>query len=169
MPFYLWGKWDWNWYAGYPFLQVYSPLFYYIMAMISSVLNISVDLTARLILPFFFLLSALSMYLLCIHITKNKFGSILGAASYAYSPGLISNLSIFGSVGTFMAFAFAPLALLFADRLCNNGKSTDAFLSAFFAGLVLLSNQGFGLLLLMIVLLYLLLQRKILAGVKVVI
>ena len=169
MPFYLWGKWDWNWYAGYPFLQVYSPLFYYIMAIISSIFDVSVDSTARLILPFFFFLSALSMYLLCIHLTKNKLASILGAAAYAYSPGLIASLSIFGSVGSFMAFAFAPLALLFADRLCDNGKNIDAFLSAVFTGLTLLSNQGFGLLLLMVVLLYLLLQRKVLAGIGVVI
>ena len=169
MPFYFWGKWDWNWYAGYPFLQVYSPLFYYIMAIISFVSNISVDLTARLILPFFFFLSALSMYLLCAHLTKNKLASTLGAAAYAYSPYLIANLSIFGSVGTFMAFAFAPLALLFADRLCNDGNNIDAFLSAFFAGLTLLSNQGDGFLLLIIILLYLLLQRKIIAGIKVII
>jgi hypothetical protein len=174
MPFYLWGKWDWNWYAGYPFLQVYSPLFYYIMAIISSIFNISVDLAARLVLPFFFFLSALSMYLLCIHLTKNKLASMLGAATYAYSPYLIANLSVFGSVGSFIAFAFLPLALLFADRLCDNGKrartlNIDAFLSAVFTGLTLLSNQAFGLLLLIVVLLYLILQRKVLAGIKVVI
>jgi len=169
MPFYLWGKWDWNWYAGYPFLQVYSPLSYYIIAIISIIFRISVDLTARLVLPFFFFLSALSMYLLCMHLTENKLGSILGAAAYAYSPGLISSLSIFGSIGTLVAFGFAPLALLFADRLCNSGKNVDAFLSAVFTGLVFLSNQAFGSLLLIVVLLYLLLQRKILAGIKVVI
>jgi hypothetical protein len=94
---------------------------------------------------------------------------MLGAAAYCYSPYVIANLSVFGSVGTFMAFAFAPLALLFADRLCNNANNIDAFLSAVFIGLTFLLNQGFGLLLLIIVLLYLLLQRKILAGIKVVI
>jgi hypothetical protein len=167
VSFYLWGKWDWNWYAGYPFLQVYSPLFYYVMAIISSVFNISVDLTARLVLPIFFFLSALSMYLLCIHLTKNKLASMLGAAAYAYSPYLIADFSLDGSVGSFIAFAFAPLALLFADRLCDDGKNIDAFLSAIFVGLTLLSNQATGLLLLTVVLLYLLLQRKILAGIKV--
>jgi hypothetical protein len=169
IPFYLWGKWDWNWYAGYPFLQVYSPLFYYITVIISIIFNISIYLTARLVLPFFFFLSALSMYLLCIQLTKNKLASTLGAAAYAYSPYLIANLSIFGSVGTFIAFAFAPLALLFADRLCDYENNIEAFLSALFAGLTLLSNQSVGLLLLIAVLLYLLVQRKIIAGIKVVI
>jgi hypothetical protein len=169
MPFYLWGKWDWNWYAGYPFLQVYSPLFYYIMAIISIIFNISVDLTARLVLPFFFFLSALSMYLLCIHLTKDKLASMLGAAAYAYSPYLISDFSGDGSVGSFIAFAFAPVALLYADRLSNDGNNIDTFLSAVFIGLTLLSNQATGLLLLMVVLLYLLLQKKILSGIKVVV
>jgi len=169
MPLYLWGKWDWNWYAGYPFLQVYGPLSYYVMAIISSVFSISVDLTARLVLPFFFFFSALSMYLLCIHLTKSKLASVLGATAYAYSPYLIADFSIDGSVGSFIAFAFAPLALLYADRLGNDGNNIDAFLSAVFTGLTLLSNQSTGLLLLMVVLLYLLLQKKILVGIKVVI
>lgn len=169
MPFYLWGKWDWNWYGGYPFLQVYGPLFYYLMAIISFIFNISVDLAARIVLPFFFFLSALSMYLLCMHLTKNKLASMLGAAIYAYSPYLIADFSLDGSVGSFIAFAFAPLALLYADRLCNDGNNIDAFLSAVFAGLTLLSNQATGLILLMVVLLYLLLQKKILAGIKIMI
>ena len=169
MPFYLWGRWDWDWYGGYPFLQVYGPLFYYLMAIISFIFNISVDLAARIVLPFFFFFSALSMYLLCIHLTKNKLASVLGAAMYAYSPYLIADFSVNGSVGSFIAFAFAPLALLYADKLCNDGNNFDAFLSAVFAGLTLLSNQATGLILLMVVLLYLLLQKKILAGIKVVV
>jgi len=167
MPFYLWGKWDWNWYCGYSFLQVYGPLFYYLIAIVSSITSLSVDFVAQIVLPFFFFLSALSMYLLCMHLTKNKLASLLGAATYAYSPYLIADFSLDGSVGSFIAFAFAPVALLYADKLCNDGNNIDAFLSAVFVGMTLLSNQATGLILLVVVLAYLLLQKKVLAGIKI--
>jgi hypothetical protein len=169
LPFFLWGKWDWNWYAGYPFLQVYSPLFYYFLAAISSFFDISPNLAARSILPLFFFISAFSMYALAMRLTRNKFASILASVTYVYSPYLIANLTIYGSAGSFIAFAFPPIALFYADKLINNGKEMDAFLSAVFTGLTLLSNQAIGLTSFVVVIAYLLLHKKVVATTKVVI
>lgn len=160
LPFLLWGSWDWNWYAGYPFLKLYGPLFYYVTGGISIVLNLPVDLVARVVIPLFFVFSALSMYFCALQLTGNKLASASASAIYVYIPYHVMNISIGGSPGVLLGFVFAPLAFLFADKFSQTRQNKYGIAGASFLTTVLLSNQAVGLLVIVLVALYLLFQKK---------
>lgn len=167
LPFPLWGSWDWNWYAGYPFLQVYSPLFYYLIAAISLILNLPVSLIIRVSLPFFFSFSALSMYVLAKRFTKDILASAVASAVYVYIPYHVLNFPLYGSLGTFVAFIFLPLALLYADKIENIGDRLPIFATGIFIALTMLSNQAVGLTTSLLISAYLILRKKILCWIMV--
>lgn len=162
LPFPLWGSWDWNWYAGYPFLQVYSPLFYYLIAATSLILNLPISLIIRVSLPFFFSFSALSMYVLAKRFTKDILASAVASAVYVYIPYHVVNFPLYGSLGTFVAFIFLPLALLYTDKIENIGDKLPIFATGIFIALTMLSNQAVGLTTSLLISAYLILRKKIL-------
>lgn len=144
LPPALWGSWDWNWYCGYPFLKLYSPMSYYVFAFFSLMLNCSIEYVVYLMILASFPLSALSMYLLTKHLTKNILVSIVASSTYTYVPFHIANSTICGNPASILAFVFIPLVLLFAEKFTETPKAHYMILSSLFLTLVILSNHAYG-------------------------
>jgi len=124
----LWGSWDWNWYNGYPFLRAYPPLFYFISALLSLALNISVATSMKLVLFLLYPLTAMAAYLLAYQVSQDKLASVIGASVYVSLPSLITTITVTGRLPNTPVFLFSPLLLLFLDRLLEKkGRSSLNF------------------------------------------
>jgi len=160
LPPTLWGVWDWNWYAGYPFCRVYAPLFYYIASSISLILNISIETWVSIMLPLTFLLSGLSMFILTRHMTKDMLASIFASIAYTYFPYHIANLSVYGSLGSLTAFIFGPLAFYFTTKISDGKDIFNISAASIMISLSILSNQVFGLLTFILMSLFVIFKGK---------
>jgi len=112
-----WGLWDQNWYCGYPFLQLYAPLFYYASASLVVLLNLSPQDAVRVVTFVVYPLSAFIMYFCSLQITKNKLASVISSLSYATVPAFIADLATAGNPTVLLGFVLFPLLILFTERL----------------------------------------------------
>lgn len=140
------GIWDPNWYAGYPFLRITAPLFYFIAALLGTLSFLSPAEATRIIIFTTFPLSYLSMYICAKSITKDNISSIVGGLLYSLIPTHISIITLVGNFPPCLAYVFMPFVLLFTHRLLfrlGNNRNNLTFASLFLA-LVGLSHQGAG-------------------------
>lgn len=148
LPIQLWGSWDWSWHAGYEFLDVYSPLPYYFLTL-PSLLGVSLEIMFRVLILSVILTAAFSIYFLCKKLTTSYMLGFFGVVFFLYSPIFITTLNIWGNVGKFVAYSYASLALLFAEKLAKNGRREQvakyAFVSAITLASCILSNMAVGI------------------------
>lgn len=168
LPPVLWGSWDWNWFGGYTFLKLYSPMFYYILAFPSILFNCSPEIVARLVILASFPLSAASMYFLAKQLTKNKAASMIGGTAYAYVPFHITNFTVSGNPSSLVTYVFMPLSLLFAEKFVETSKKHFMILSSLSTLGVFLSNHGYGASYIVVFLAWFVLRRKMIQGLIVV-
>ena len=168
LPPLLWGSWDWNWFGGYPFLKLYSPIFYYILSSFSILFNYSPEIVARWLIVVSFPLSATSMYFLAKHLTKNKVASMIGGTAYAYVPFHITNFTVSGNPSSLLTYVFMPLPFLFAERFIETSKKHFMILSSLSMLGVFLSNHGYGAAYIVIFFAWFVLRKKIFQGLVVV-
>lgn len=148
LPIQLCGSWDWSWHAGYEFLDVYSPLPYYFMAL-PSLFGASPEIMLRVLIISIILMAAFGMYLLCRELVESCTLSFLGVILFLYSPIFITTLNIWGNIGKFVAYSFAPFALLIAEKLVKNDRGEQmvgyVFSLALILALGILSNVAVGI------------------------
>ena len=130
-PILLWGSWDWNWFSGYPFLKVYSPLYYFLVALVSRAANVSVTFSMELLYLIVYPLSALAAYFLSYELTKDKILSIVGVSVYFSSPAIVTEITSNGSITRLPLYLLMPLSLFFMEKLTDdNGKNAKFFMAA---------------------------------------
>jgi len=100
---------------GYPQYVYYGPLSYYVMS-IANLLGLGVFDSVKLGFILALLLGNLSMFLLGNRLW-GKWGGLLSALMYAYSPYRAGDLYSRGAMGESWAFVFIPLVLLAAFNL----------------------------------------------------
>lgn len=148
LPISLWGCWDWSWHVGYEFLDVYSPLPYYGMAM-PSVAGIPLDISLKFLLLAFILIAAFGSYFLVKELTQSNMSSLLSVIFFLYSPIFITTLTEWGNVGKIGAYAFAPPALFFTGKINKSNKKEQTVKYTLFVSIMLslsiLSNVAVGI------------------------
>jgi len=88
-PILFWGSWDMNWFLGYPFMKVYSPLYYFLVALVSRATNVSVTFSMELLYFILYPLSAVAAYFLSREFIKDKTLSIIGVSVYFSCPMIV--------------------------------------------------------------------------------
>jgi len=148
LPISLWGSWDWSWHLGNEFLDIYSPLPYYGIA-VPSLAGIPLDISLKFLLLIFILIAAFGIYFLAKELTKNIMLSLLSIILFLYSPIFITTLIDWGNVGKIGAYAFAPPALFFTEKIIRSYKKEQKEKYAFFVSIMLsltiLNNIAVGL------------------------
>jgi len=160
LPPSLWGLWDWNWFCGYPFLKLYAPLFYYVSAVFSIAFNVTPEFVAYWIILLSYPFSAMAMYFLAKHLTKDLWASLLASAAYLYIPFHLANGVVFGNPSSLLTFVFMPLALLFAEKFVQTSYNHFAILASFALTGTLLTNHAYGIFFFVLFLIWFLLRRK---------
>ena len=136
LPMNLWGCWDWSWHLGYEFLDVYSPLPYYGIA-IQSALGLPLEISLRILLLVFILIAASGAYLLVQELTQHNTLSLLSVVLFLYSPIFITTLNEWGNIGKIGAYASAPLALFFTEKLVKSNEIKQKIKYAFLVSIPL--------------------------------
>lgn len=148
LPICLWGAWDWSWHVGYEFLDVYSPLPYYCMVLISMI-GLTLETSLGILIAGCILVGAFGMFYLCKEVTQSSILSLLSVILFIYSPTFVIVLTEWGNVGKFFVYVITPLSLLLAIKLAESGEKVQTIKYAFLLGalvaLSFLSNIAVGL------------------------
>ncbi|MDD5748051.1 MAG: hypothetical protein PHP64_03210, partial [Actinomycetota bacterium] len=97
--------------------------------------------TLNLVLLLNFLISAIGGYLLCFHLSRNRFAAVVCGTSFAFAPYMFSHVTQLSicSVG------WVPLSLLFLHKYCEERHVYDAFLFGLFLAVQILANTYIGI------------------------
>lgn len=149
LPMGLWGAWDWSWHVGYEFLDVYSPLPYYCIVLLSLMGCLTLETSLRILIAGGVILGAFGMYYLCKEVTQHNILGFFGIVLFLYSPIFIIVLIEWGNVGKFIVYALTPLLLLFTEKLIKSSTKSQTIRYMFISGIIaascILSNIAVGL------------------------
>ncbi len=111
---------DFSFGHGYPFLNFYAPLAYYVMSLFHF-LGLTFTASAKVLIVGQTLLRGFSMYLLSKQVF-GKFESFLSGIAFVYAPYFICDIYVRGDFSEALSFSLLPLAVLFFWRLLTTGK-----------------------------------------------
>ena len=159
LPFWLWGRWDWSWYLGNPFLRSYSPLFYYILASLSFVVPFWI--AARILLGLITPLAYISIYKALRYFVKSRSVSIIFATVYIYSPAHIIPFYMWGSLGQAFSTIIVPLYLVQLHKMSQVNRNKYVVEVAFLLALIMLLNIAVGFWVVVLTTIWLLLRKDV--------
>lgn len=124
---------------GYPIFNFYSPLPYYVGALL-NILGLNLITATKGMFFLGIILSGFFMYLLAREFW-GKLGGIISALFYIYAPYHALDIYVRGAVGEFWAIAFLPLAFYGLYRVKKDSKWQSVFTGALgIAGVILSHN-----------------------------
>lgn len=165
IPIWLWGRWDWTWYLGNPFLRSYSPLFYYVLATLSLVTPFW--LTARILLSVITPLAYISTYKALKYFTKNKIVSIVFATVYIYSPAHIVPFYLWGSVGQALTTIIIPQYLIQLHKTVQTNQNRNVLTTALMLASIILLNMAVGFWMTILTSIWILLKNQLMNLLKI--
>ncbi len=130
---------DFSYGCGYPFLNFYAPLTYYVMSFF-HLLGFTFTASAKLLIVAQSLLRGLSMYYLCRQ-TFEKPESLLAGAAFIYAPYFICDVYVRGDFSESLSFSLLPLAVLFFQRLIVTGRMRYLAYASITYSLLILSHN----------------------------
>ncbi|UCD92696.1 MAG: hypothetical protein JSV43_01910, partial [Methanobacteriota archaeon] len=131
-------RWNPYWYFGVPMWRIYSPLSYYMMAIIAWIFHLSLLQTTMLWAYMAFSIAAVSAYLLALEMGLKRLGCVTSGLLFLTSFNLIGYWGI-GSYPNVTGTAFAPVAMLLSMKAVKR-RSLRSILAAGLAfGIVLLT------------------------------
>ena len=130
---------DFSYGYGYPFLNFYAPLTYYVMSFF-HLLGFTFTASAKLLIITQSLLRGFSMYYLCRQ-TFEKPESFLSGVAFIYTPYFICDVYVRGDLSESLSFSLLPLAILFFQRLIVTGKMKYLACASITYSLLILSHN----------------------------
>jgi hypothetical protein len=130
---YPFANWDMSWYSGTLFLKLYSPLFYYLLAIFPA------TITAANFLSFLgILLTSLGIYLIVSYTTRNGRASLFGALGFLTVLSTSYYWVATGNLPYVFALWTLPFSFYFLERAISE-KSRGHFIlfSVVFAAAIL--------------------------------
>lgn len=110
-------NWDMSWYSGTLFLKLYSPLFYYVVALFQNVFFAS-NLISFLSLLF----TALGIYFVVEYLTKDKKVSVISSIGFLTVLSISYYWIATGNLPYFAALWTIPFSLYFLERSIKEKK-----------------------------------------------
>lgn len=137
------GIYDWSWYAGYGFLQLYSPLFYGLAGVLSG-LGFSPLSASHIVATGSYGVGAVAIYALTRRYTAGRLPATLATATYVYFPTHVTAYLQSGGLPRVLAVGIAPVALYLMVVYLDGGRQS-AFVAWTLAGTgVIVANLGVG-------------------------
>ena len=130
---------DFSFGHGYPFLNFYAPLTYYITSFF-HLLGFTFTASVKLLIIGQTLLRGFSMYLLAKQIF-GKFESFLSGIAFIYAPYFICDIYVRGDFSESLCFSILPLAVLFFRSLIITGKIKYVAYASITYSLLILSHN----------------------------
>lgn len=153
------GLYDWSWYAGNEFLQVYPPLFYLLSAA-GSLVGLSAGAAAIAVVVGSFVLGAIYVYRTILYLTESRGPALLGATAFVYFPTHIASYFLAGGLPRVLAIGIAPVAVYYLIRYQETREYRDFVLWAFAGAAVIYSNHGVGFIVILAICLWVLYMRQ---------
>lgn len=100
--------WSFFLYCGYPDLQFYGPLYYYIAGIFTLIFG-NLLFATKLLLFILHILSGIIMYKLIDRILKNKFAAFIGATSYLFTFWHLLHILYMGRYPVALIYLLTPL------------------------------------------------------------
>lgn len=140
--------WSPLWMGGTPFFGMIPPASYF---LILPVYLFTGDIPAayNIATIFVFSLAGVSMYLYLRHVSRGRLLSFLGALIYIVLPVHTSSMMFWGLMDILLAYALAPLVLLFTDNLLDDKGQLNAAALGLLVALVLLLQLEYALIFLL--------------------
>ena len=154
------GLYDWSWYAGNEFLQLYPPLFY-LSSSVLSLLGFSASQAAVLTVTGSFALGAVFMYRTILLLTDRRGGALLATTVFVYFPTHIASYFLAGGLPRVLAIGIAPVAVYYMSLHLENGTYRSFVLWVFSGTAVVASNHGVGFIIILGMCLYVLSTRRV--------
>jgi hypothetical protein len=136
--FPVWAK-DLNLTYGYPIL-LFDPNFQYYVSSFFHIVGFSAITSVKIFLAIAFYAAGFPMYLYQKHLHKNNNSALIGALLYVFAPYHLSETHFRTSIGGVALFVFAPLTLLFTEKLYQEPKGIYFFCNALSVALMMLAS-----------------------------
>ncbi|MGE0384300.1 MAG: 6-pyruvoyl-tetrahydropterin synthase-related protein [Gammaproteobacteria bacterium] len=130
--------WSNAWYGGYPMLEFYAPLYFYVTGVLTA-LSGDVHLATKLVLWLAHVASVLSMYLFLRAALQRRAHALVGALGYGLAFHHMHIILYRGDLHMSLVYAIYPLPFLHLERYLN-GRTTPraAFLATAFTATALI-------------------------------
>jgi len=107
--------WSNHWFCGFPLLQFYSPIYFYVTGVIAW-LQGSVWFATKAFLFIGFVLSAFGMYLFCRQFTGNTMAGIIAGVAFSLNPSNFNLIMRWLRTTHIAVFIMMPLLWYFFER-----------------------------------------------------
>ncbi len=124
---------------GYPFLNYYSPLAFYIGELFRLV-HFSIPICVKLVFALAIVLAGLGMYLFA-RLYFSTAGALVAAAAYLLAPYHIVNIYVRGNIAEFTAMGILPFVFWGLTRLAREPRIQNVLLFAILYGLLILAHN----------------------------
>ncbi|MCS7250171.1 MAG: 6-pyruvoyl-tetrahydropterin synthase-related protein, partial [candidate division WOR-3 bacterium] len=114
-------------YSGYPHLQFYSPLFFFITGLFTSLTFGNLILSLKIVLFILHILSALTIFYYLKKENKNSLLALLGSLGYIVVPWRILYIASFGNSPLSLIYLLLPLIFLYFDKSFSEDKIKNFF------------------------------------------
>lgn len=146
-------------YSGYPHLQFYSPLFFFITGIFTLLTFGNLIFSLKTVLFILHIFSALAIFYYFKRETENYFLAILGSVGYLAVPWRILYIASFGNYPLSLIYLLLPLIFLYLNKSFSEGKIKNFLIFGFFLSLIFLSHIFYAVYSLLFIILYFLLKR----------
>ncbi len=138
---------DRYWYGGWPYVQAYPPVAYGIIAIISALSPIPIEISYRIATVLALIGLGLSVYALALEYQVHKAIALWAGVLSLLSYSLFVSLGIFGWFSTVVAIPFSIAGLALLERAIRTGSRQASIASGILFGLSLLAHHmtGFGI------------------------
>ncbi len=146
-------------YSGYPHLQFYSPLFFFITGLFTLLTFGKLIFSLKFVVFILHILSGLAIFYYLKKETKNLFLALLGSLVYLAVPWRVLYIASFGNYPLSLIYLLLPLIFLYLDKSFLENNTKSFFLFGFFISLIFLSHIFYAVYSLIFILLYFFLKR----------
>lgn len=146
-------------YSGYPILQFYSPLFFFITGLFSLLTFGNLIFSLKMAVFILHILSALAIFYYLKKETNNLFLTLLGSLAYLAVPWRILYIASFGNYPLSLIYLLLPLIFLYLDKSFLETNIKNFFILGFFISLIFLSHIFYAVYSLIFIILYFFLKR----------
>lgn len=146
-------------YSGYPHLQFYSPLFFFITGIFTLLTSGNLIFSLKIVIFILHILSALAIFYYLKKESENSFLALLGSIGYIAVPWRILYIAAFGNYPLSLIYLLLPLIFLYLDKSFSENKTKNFLLFGLFISLIFLSHLFYAIYSLFFLLLYFFLKR----------
>jgi len=135
--------WSFFFYSGYPFLQFYSPLLYYVTGLATLVTGGDVFTGTKLVLFLCHIASGFAMYYFAKEVFRNRGAAFVAAIAYLLTYWHLYQVLFLARYPVALFYVIFPCALLSLELLIRAGRHRHALLLAGIVALLFLIHIGF--------------------------